>query len=182
MPFNWFDYILIAILLGSFIFGLIKGLIRQVIGISAIIIGLILAIYFYKVAAELLFSFISNKIVSYLLGFLVIFLAILIIGLITSFVLSKLIRGPLKTINHFLGGLFGLIRGALICMVIVFLLLIFPFSQVNQKVLSKSKLTPYCVSGITLILGLIPKDIKNEFAKNYHKLIERVKKDEKRRI
>ena len=180
MYFNWFDYILLAIILGSLIFGLIKGLIRQIIGLSALIVGLVLAIYFYKNAAESIFFFISNRILSYLFGFLLIFLSIIILGLIISFLLSKIAKGPLKSLNHFLGGVFGLIRGVLICLIIVFLLLIFPFGKLNERILSKTKLTPYCITGIKIVVDLVPKEIKDEFNKNYKKLAERIGENGKR--
>ncbi len=180
MYFNWFDYILLGIIIISFIYGFIKGLIRQIVGLSALVIGVILAIYFYKNIAELVFSFIQNKMVSYLLGFLLIFISVIIFGMIISFILSKLIRGPLKTMNHILGGIFGILRGALICIIIVFLLMAFPLGNLNEKILSNSKITPYCVTSIKIIINLIPKEIKDEFNKNYQKIIKKIRKDGKR--
>ncbi len=89
-------------------------------------------------------------------------------------------KGPLKTLNHFSGGIFGLLRGILICLIIVFLLMAFPIGKFNEKILSKSKLTPYCISGIKIVINLIPKEIKNEFNKNYKKLIKRIRENVER--
>ena len=100
--------------------------------------------------------------------------------MIITFILSKLIKGPLKTINHLFGGIFGLIRGALICIIIVFLLMAFPLGKLNEKILSNSKITPYCITSIRIIIDLIPKEIKDEFNKSYQKLIRKIEKNGKR--
>ena len=56
MIFNWLDIVLFIIIAIAFILGLSKGLIRQAIGILAVIIGLILALSYYAVTAEFFLS------------------------------------------------------------------------------------------------------------------------------
>lgn len=79
MNFNWFDIVLLIIIGIAVIIGVIKGLIRQVIGITAIFAGLFLAMGFYTQLSSVFLSFIKTKMVADLLGFLAIFFGVLIL-------------------------------------------------------------------------------------------------------
>lgn len=164
MGLNWIDILLIVILIITFILGLIKGFIRQIIGILAVIIGLILAVNFYPFVSDFYLRWITHKVLPYLLGFLTIFFAVLGLGWLISHLLSKLMKGPLKFLNHVLGGGIGLLKGILICGVVVFAFLLFP---VNKEALKTSKLSPHCVKVTKAVFFLIPKEIKEQFKEAY---------------
>ena len=76
MSFNWLDITLMAILIITFILGIVKGLIRQIIGIAAVIIGLILAVFNYPYVSQFYMRLISHQTVSNLLGFFTVFIAV----------------------------------------------------------------------------------------------------------
>jgi len=63
----------------------------------------------------------KGKTVADFIAFLSIFFFILIVGsIITYFIKKILVRGPMKSIDRILGAFFGLIRGILICSVIIY--------------------------------------------------------------
>jgi membrane protein required for colicin V production len=101
--YNWLDIVLIVILFITCILGLIKGFVRQLIGIIAVIAGLILAIKYYSYVSILIFDIIRNRVVSNFLGFLSIFLVVLLLGGLLAFLLSKLMKGPFKFFEGVLG-------------------------------------------------------------------------------
>jgi membrane protein required for colicin V production len=168
MIFNWLDIVLLIIIGVALVFGLIKGLMRQVIGICAVIVGLILALLYYPYVAFLFGRLISSQVVSHFLGFISIFLAVLCLGGILSWLVSKMIKGPLKFMNHILGGGLGLIKGILICGVFVFALLVFP---VSIRALENSFIAPYCLKMTKAIVGLIPKELKENFKDAYEDIV-----------
>ncbi|UCC38873.1 MAG: CvpA family protein [Candidatus Aminicenantes bacterium] len=168
MDLNWVDILLIVILIITVVLGLIKGFIRQIIGILAVIIGLILAVNFYPFVSDIYSKWISHKVLPYLLGFLTIFLAVLAVGWLISHLLSKMMKGPLKFANHVLGGGIGLLKGILICGVVVFAFLLFP---VNKEALKASKLSPTCVQATKAVFFLIPQEIKDQFQKAYQDIM-----------
>ena len=45
------------------------------------------------------------------LGFLLIFFVVVLVGAILAFLLSKLMKGTIQVVNHFLGGVFGCLGG-----------------------------------------------------------------------
>jgi membrane protein required for colicin V production len=174
---NWIDVILISILALTSILGVIKGLAKQVFGLLAVIVGLILALGFYSQVSWIYLRFVSNEVVANFLGFLSIFLVVLCLGWISSFCLSKFIKGPLKLLNNILGGGLGLLKGILICGVVVFALLVFPISK---KALKESELSPVCLQMTRAMISLIPQELKEKFKEAYQEITRRVEKDGKK--
>jgi membrane protein required for colicin V production len=155
---GWLDIVLAVILVTTLVIGLIKGLIREVVGIAAAVGGFLLAAYYYPWAAGLIGRVIHNETVAKFLGFLLIFCLIVLAGSVLAWLLSKLMKGPLKFINHFLGGIFGLIEGVLIGGAVVFALLVFP---VDRDAVNGSRLAPYCYGLTKVLVGLIPEELKD---------------------
>lgn len=174
MNFNWVDLILLVILGLTVLFGIMRGFVRQIIGILAVIVGLILAVNYYLVVSDFFSRWISSSTLSNFVAFIGIFIAVLCLGGILSFIFSKVIRGPLKFVNHALGGGLGLLKGLLICGVIVFAMLVFPF---KEDALKQSFLAPYCVRVTKAVLYLIPDDLKVKFNEAYEDIIKRGKED-----
>jgi len=154
---GWLDIVLVVILILTLVIGLIKGLIREAIGVAAAVGGFILAAYYYRWAADLLGGVVHNETAARFLGFMIIFVLVVIVGAIVAWLLTKLMKGPLKLANHLLGGLFGLIEGILIGGAVVFALLVFP---VDREALRGSRLAPYSYGLTRILVGLIPLELK----------------------
>ena len=166
---NGLDIVVVVILLATLILGLIKGLVRQVIGIAAVIAGLILAARYYpQVSSVFGGAFASEKWAS-IVGFALIFVVVLAVGGLISYLVCKLLCGPLRFIDHLLGGVLGLVQGVLICGVIVFALLAFP---VNKQLLTGSRFAPYCYWLTKAMVQIIPQDLKNQFSQTYKEIVE----------
>jgi len=175
--FNWLDIVLLVILAITLILGCIKGLVRQLIGILAVIIGLILSLMYYHSVGTFFRPLVSNDSIAHFLGFLSIFLIFLLLGWLVSRLFSKVMKGPLKFINHVLGGFFGLLKGTLICGIIVFAFLVF---AVNTKALKGSIIAPSCLKMTKAVVNLIPQELKDKFRNAYQGVIgRRGKNDEK---
>ena len=63
----------------------------------------------------------------------------------------------------------GLLKGVLICGVIVFALLAFP---ADKKALLESKLAPYCYWITKGIVQLIPQELKDRFKETYKDVLK----------
>lgn len=175
MVFNWLDIVLMVVVIITVIIGAIKGLIRQIIGILAVVLGLILAIKYYAHGAEL-FVFISDEVLSHLMGFFLIFLGAILVGWLINRFFAKAMKGPFKSLNHFLGAGLGFLKGILICGVVVFGFLVFP---VSTKALDDSLLAPYSIRIAKAAYNLIPQELKEKFSEAYREIIGR-KKNAKR--
>jgi membrane protein required for colicin V production len=156
-----------VILAITVIIGAIRGFVRQIIGLLAVILGFVLALKYYPVGMEV-FSFIRNEVWAQLLGFFLIFIVVLSAGWGINILLAKAIKGPFKSLNHLMGACFGLIKGVLICVIIVFGFLVFP---VNTRALEGSMLTPYCMKIADTAYDLIPQELKDKFKEAYQEIM-----------
>jgi len=172
MNFNWFDIILLFILLVAFVLGIIKGLVRQLVALLAVVVGLILAVAYYAQAAQLFMRLTSRQTLADLLGFFSIFLVVILVGWLLSHLFSKMMKGPLKFLNHVMGGLLGLLEGVLICGVVVFALLVFP---VSVRAVEESSLSPYCIRMTETVIGLVPRELKDQFRETYDQIMQKGK-------
>lgn len=178
MVFNWLDILLLVIIAITVIIGAIRGFVRQIIGLLAVILGLVLALKFYPYGKEV-FTFLRNEVLAQLLGFFLIFVIVLSVGWVINILLAKAVRGPFRSLNHFMGAGFGLLKGLIICVVVVFGFLVFP---VNTRILEDSVLTPYCMEIADTAYNLIPQELKDKFKEAYQEVLgnEEEGEDEKR--
>ena len=177
MVFNWLDIILFIIIVVCLVMGIIKGLVRQVIGLAAVLFGLVIALVYYPFVSALYARWIESQVLSQFLGFITLFVAVLCLGFLISWLISKMIKGPLKFINHVLGGGLGFIKGVLISGILVFALLIFP---VSIQALKNSYLAPYCLGMTKLVAKVIPQELKDTFKETYDEIMGGRPKNAKR--
>ena len=122
------DWIFSIIILIFAISGIIRGFIDNVFGKIAFVAGILLAYLFYKdIATGLLkdikYSFAAN-VIAFLLIFVVTFLVIKIIQMIVAKVFQWSI---LKSLDRTLGFIFGIVEGAAVVCLIIFVLSAQPF-------------------------------------------------------
>ena len=118
---NVFDVIITVILLFTFVRGLMNGLFAEVASLVALIAGVFCAIHFSYYAEDFLngsvlqWSAQTNKIVAFIATFLLVVFVVIFIGK----VLTKLADiTALGLLNKILGGIFSVLKSALILSVI----------------------------------------------------------------
>jgi membrane protein required for colicin V production len=109
------DWICIAVLAISLLVGAWRGLVVELLSVTAWIAAFVLAQWFAPdVAAKLPMAGAAEP-VRYAAGFVLIFIATLFAGALLGFVLSRLLSAVgLGAINRLLGALFGLLRGVVL--------------------------------------------------------------------
>jgi len=175
--YYWLDIFFIIIILITFIMGLVKGFLRQIIGIFAVVTGLYLAVEYYHYVSNIIFEIIPHRGASNFLGFLLIFLVVLCLGWLIALSVAKVIKGPIKFFDRVFGGGLGILKGILICVVIVLALLIFP---INKKWLSESQLSPYCLRISKALVYLFPEGLKEKFREKYLEIMGKAEKNEEK--
>jgi membrane protein required for colicin V production len=166
---NWLDIILLTIMILTAIIGVFKGLVKQVIGLVAVVAGLILASFYYEQTAGIFETFIPNRLLSNFLGFLLLFVVVLIAGAILGHLITKVMKGPLAIANRLFGAVFGFIKAVLICGIIVFALVSF---EIAKPALETSVLAPACLGVTRAVFNMIPQDLRAKFNASYKKIRE----------
>jgi len=139
----WLDIMIFAVLVIAAIYGIIKGLIRSVFGIIALIAGIwIASSTFRQFATHLPFN---NPTLSNILSFIFIFFIVAIVITIIGFILRKVIRFvSLGWIDRIFGLIFGFIIGVFINWVICILIL--SFAPNGEDVIANSRFAPGILS------------------------------------
>jgi len=167
--YNWLDIVIVLILCITFFMGLIKGFVRQVLGIIFVIVGIILAVKYYSFISQFLFHLISHRAISNFIGFLLIFIVVLLIGGALTSLVSKLVKHNLESLDRVLGAVLGLAKGIIICVVLVFALLVFSEGKGSLK---ESRLATYFISISRAMTYLIPQDLEGKFKEKYEQYRE----------
>jgi membrane protein required for colicin V production len=116
------DWILLAVLGLSFLLGLWRGIVQEVLSL----VGWVAAFYVSQMYAPMAAAWLpmegSSQMLRYAAGFVVVFVAVLVATVLVSWVVKKLISAVgLGPLDRLLGSLFGLMRGVVILLAVTVL-------------------------------------------------------------
>ncbi|HEX5340431.1 MAG TPA: CvpA family protein [Gammaproteobacteria bacterium] len=115
---SWIDYLILGIIVVSTLVSLFRGFLRETVSLLAWVIGFWLALRFARDLGGL-FGFVHNPSVRVVIGFILIFIVVLMFGATANFFVGKLLKkSGASMADRVLGGLFGLLRGAVIVVVL----------------------------------------------------------------
>lgn len=127
---NSIDISILIIIGVGFVFGLFKGLVRELASLAAIVLGIYGAKLFSSLLVPLFINVlgVSEK-VAQPLSYIIVFIAIAVVLLILARAIDKVFDAvALSGLNKFLGGVFGALKYALIISVLINV-----FDSLNQK-------------------------------------------------
>lgn len=161
------DWILLAIVAVSVVTALIKGFVYEAVMLAATVIGVGLATWKYPALAAR-WSAIHSAAARDFLAWLAIFFAVFILAAI----LARLGRGLVKAaglrwFDRLLGGALGLVRGAIICVVLLVLLTAFPF---DLPLVRASRLAPDLLVAGDAFAFVLPGAMRRDFRSGLRRL------------
>ncbi|MGB3400217.1 MAG: CvpA family protein [Candidatus Deferrimicrobiaceae bacterium] len=156
---NLLDIVIIALCLGFALYGIVQGVVRQLFSWGGIILGHVAGVKYYETAQQRLnLDFPHGEIVAYLLTFLGIYLAFRLVGLL----IERWVRGSeLSGTDRAAGMLAGFVKGALLSVLLVFVLAI--MLPRDTGLLRKSKLAPKAMVAATWVAKIFPEKIRDAF-------------------
>jgi membrane protein required for colicin V production len=158
---NWLDFILAAIVFASIITAMMKGFVQELISLASVLIGLAVAAFGYPRAAVWFDDLTKSHAIASGLGFLSLFLAVMLVGALVGLVARKLIKtAGIQWFDRFLGGVFGLVRGVLVCAILLMAMLAF---AMKPEALRQSVLAPYVTTGARAIALVMPESLRAQF-------------------
>jgi len=134
---NWVDIVIIALLAGAVLLGFRKGLVREIVGIIALVAAFFIALLAHKAAAGgLLKAFPRMPVaIAPTAGFIVMFLAAFGVITLAGWLMAKVIKASPLDFADKLGGMaIGLFKGVLGISILLMLLALVPLpKEVTQK-------------------------------------------------
>lgn len=141
MAFNQVDIVILIITVLSSAFGLWRGLIKEVLSLLTWIAALLVSRIYSEPLAGLMTGMIENDGIRYVSAFAILFVIVMMFGTFLNFLMSKLLNVTgLKLADRLLGAGFGVARGVIIVLVIMFITSMFVS---ETQLWQESQLVPY---------------------------------------
>lgn len=147
--FNAFDWFAVVIIVFSGVISLWRGFVREAISLGGWVLAFVVANLLGIYLADTIGDLIANRTGRYIVAWSVVFVLVLVLSSLTAKLLSRVISvSGLGVLDRILGSVFGLLRGALVVMALVFVVRqVIPASE--QSLLRESQFMPH----IDLLLG-----------------------------
>jgi membrane protein required for colicin V production len=165
---NGLDAILLIILAISVLTSFRKGLSREVIGLVAVVVALILGIWFYGTAGSLVLPYVSSRSVANLAGFFLVFFGVMLLGVLVSHVVGRFLRVTgLSFVDHLLGAAFGLVRGIFVAVALIMGLMAFSTGDQPPQAVVNSRIAPYAVDAARFFVSMAPNELREGYRRSY---------------
>ncbi len=158
---NPLDWIILAILAVSVIVAASQGFMYEAFSLAGAVLGYLMAAWNYKMAAAWFVPYVKTEWAAQAAGFLVIFIFVAIVAGIIGRVARWAVHGVgLRWFDRALGGVFGLLRGALVVMVLVMAMASFGPSS---RLLADSSLGQYFLVLGRVAMWASPYEFRDKF-------------------
>ena len=145
------DIIILVIIAVSALIGVFRGLVKEALSLASWFAAIVAGSLFSAQLADLMVNLINNASLRRIAAFAILFIVVIFAGTLVSNLVSKLTQAAgLKGADRTLGGLFGILRGLIIVLVIV---LVGSQFDVSQGWFSNSFLVPYALATIDYLQG-----------------------------
>lgn len=119
---NWVDVAIVAVIVLSAVIGFFRGFLREVVGLATWVLAFYVAFTTCQMAAAWFEPWIGSESIRVAAAFVAIFIAVLILGAIVNYIIGKLVdKTGFAGTDRSLGGVFGILRGAAILVLLVLL-------------------------------------------------------------
>ncbi len=160
MGFNTLDIIFLVLTGASVLYSLIRGFVREVFSLLALIFGFIAASYGYAIPAQWLQAWGANGMVAKILAFIILLiLAVFVISWVGKG-FSRLVRKmDLSWADHAGGAAFGFLKAMVL--IAILLLVLTAFLPPKTRILSESKVSPAALAAARVLLFFVPQDLRD---------------------
>jgi membrane protein required for colicin V production len=166
---NTFDVMLLGLACVLVVLGMLKGLVRILIGLGALVAAFAVAARFHAGLAERLAGWDIGDEALRLVAYLLIFVGVMLAAGLVAFFVGKLVRAAMLGWADRLGGAaLGLVAALLAAALIVLPLL--AYSPHGERILARSVLAPYVAVVADLATRLAPSDLGERYRRKIQHL------------
>jgi membrane protein required for colicin V production len=163
---HWLDFVLILVLGVGGLLGLRSGLLWQVARIVIFAAAVYCCIQYHDIPVAWIKDNFTGltPVTTALVAYIVTFLGVCLAGFLITFFLESLLRAAhLKLIDRLLGGVFGVLKAALLCGGVLTGIVLYGPPQ-SKEVIADSTLAPQMLEGMRYVLALVPEKVKEELS------------------
>jgi membrane protein required for colicin V production len=166
---SYFDIIVGILLILAALKGLKNGLVKELAGLAALLLGIIFAVQFSDTTGEFLSRFFHTRYMG-VIAFLLTFVLVVVIVHLIAHVLHRLINAvALGVFDRLLGLVFGVVKAGFIISIVLLGLEIFGLEEsiVTPREQQRSKLFPPVKNAAPMIFNLFDKDLDHFFDRGH---------------
>lgn len=160
---TWVDGVVLGVVALSALFSMVRGFVREVLGVGAWIGALLACLKFYTPVQPFVASLLPKSLQHFAIygAMAAVFLVVLIILSLVSGLIGGLVRdSALSGLDHSLGILFGIARGAVIVFLAYIALGLAEPSSAWPAPVANARLLPMAYQGANWIAGLLPQQYR----------------------
>jgi membrane protein required for colicin V production len=159
---NTFDIVLLTFACILVLVGMVKGLVRILIGVAALVAAFALAARYHQPLAEQLGGLDIDREALRLIAYLLIFVGVMLAGGLLAWLTRKVVKAAMLSWADRLGGAaLGLLAAMLTAALIV--LPIVAYSPWGERLLLRSVLAPYVTVVADVANTLVPEDLSSKY-------------------
>jgi membrane protein required for colicin V production len=157
---NPFDWLLAALLAYSTVKAFIQGFFRESFALAGLVVGLMIASWGYRDAAQHLTGLITSPQIAEFAAFLGILAATMVVFNIAGKLLRRTASAiGLGMLDRLGGAVFGFVRG---CLLGIAVLMAFTAFLPTAPWIRDSKMAPYFLQGAHAVSFLVPEDLRHK--------------------
>ena len=138
-----------------------NGFIRELVSLTAVILAVPIAGLLYDDLLPKVEPIVDNVQLASLVAFLAILAGVIIGGQVLAHLLKRTAEVMnLGSVDHAAGAAFGLLKGIIICQVLLIALIIFPKPDLRGAI-DDSRVATVLVNGTPMVLGILPGQFDN---------------------
>ena len=155
MDIGWLDLTLWAVLAFSVVLGVLRGLVREVVSLSAWVLAFVWAQVHAETVAAWLPVGLTVPVVRLAAGFVLIFIGVAVAGALLAWVLGRFLQAVgLRPIDRILGAGFGLARGGVLLLGVT--LVVVTLGVQTHPVWARSETAVLLTEGLYTLKPLLP--------------------------
>lgn len=153
-----FDYVVLGVMVISLLLGITRGVISEILALVAWLAAFIAARMWAVPAGDLMLAEMSDPLWRQLAGFVAILVAVLILFAVLRWLMTLLLKASgLRPLDRVLGALFGVARGVLVVLLLVFLAGMTPLPQ--QQWWRQAMFAPPLETGVLAVKSWLPPEL-----------------------
>jgi membrane protein required for colicin V production len=132
---NWVTILVLALLAFMTFRAFRNGFVRELVSLSAVILAIPIAGVLYGHLANKLQPIVDNMLLSRLIAFLAIMASVIIVGQVVAHLLKQTVALlNLGGADHLAGAAFGLLKGIIVCQVVLLAFVVFPSPDLRDSI------------------------------------------------
>jgi len=155
-----YDFLFGSIILISAVLAIIRGGVAELLSLSTWFIAFFVMRNYAAQIEQFIPQVITNQLFRSLITYIISFIGIAIVITVIKMIFNKAIaKFGLGGLNYMIGAAFGIIRGLIICSLLVILMEMFNIDKEHSW--NKSWFSPILTPAVSMIVNAIPDNVKN---------------------